>query len=470
MDIKRTKIIASIGPATENVEILTSLVNEGMDVVRVNFSHGTYEEYDKVVELVEKVREKSKKQIGILFDTKGPDFRLLDVENGCINLVEGENIRIVKKGSIGTKNGLLVNHNEVIKNIKVDDTVLINDGLIVLKVVSVEKDGITCKVISGGEVSSHKGVSVPGRDLHLPFMSENDFNDITYACSKNGDFIALSFVSSKEDILKVREVLDNNNSTMQIISKIENETALENIDEIIDSSDGIMVARGDLGVEIPVERLPIIQKMLVQKCREKGKICIVATEMLASMEKAPRPTRAEVTDVANAVLDGCDAVMLSAETTVGLHPVEAVSYMSRICREAENNYDYDYYFEYEHDKAITAAVAKAVVASITEVDAKAVVVPTMGGHSARVMSNLKPKPIIVAPTPTEDVARKLSLAFGVIPVVVPVVDDFNELTEISRKTSQKILDLEKGDVIIITGGIHRRGKPNETNFIKIEEI
>ncbi len=470
MDIKRTKIIASIGPATEDLNTLVNLVNEGMDVVRINFSHGTYDEYSKVVDLVEKLRTKTNKQIGILFDTKGPDFRLLDIEDGSIDLKDGENIRIIKKGNIGTKKGLLVNHSEVIKNIEVNDTVLLNDGLMVFKVVSKEKDGITCKVISGGELLSHKSVSVPGRDLKIPFMSELDERDIEFACSKNGDFIALSFVSTKEDVLAVREILNKNNSTMQIISKIENETAIENIDEIISVSDGIMVARGDLGVELPVEKLPIIQKMLIQKCREKGKTCIVATEMLASMETAPRPTRAEVSDVANAVLDGCDAVMLSAETTVGKHPVEAVSYMSRICCEAEDNYDYDYYFEYEHDKAITASVAKAVIASIGEIDAKAVVVPTMGGHSARVISNLKPRPIIIAPTPTEDVARKLSLSFGVIPVVVPVVDDFNELTDISRKVSQKVLDLQKGDLIVITGGIHKRGKPNETNFIKIEEI
>ena len=301
-------------------------------------------------------------------------------------------------------------------------------------------------------------------------MSEKDIEDIKYACTKKGEFIALSFVNRKEDVEEARELLNKNNSNMMIISKVESKYAIDNIDEIIDVSDGIMVARGDLGIENPIEKIPIIQKMLIQKCREKGKICIVATEMLASMENAPRPTRAECTDVANAVLDGCDAVMLSAETTIGKHPVEAVSYMSRICREAEDNYDYDYYFDYEHDKAITAAVAKAVIASINEIDAKAVVVPTMGGHSARVISNLKPRPIIIAPTPTDEVARKLSLVFGVVPVVVPVVDDVDDLSDIARKVSQKVLDLEKGDVIIITGGIHKKGQPNETNFIKIEEI
>ena len=470
MDIKRTKIIASIGPATEDFNTLVRLVEEGLDVVRVNFSHGEYDEYDKIVSLVEKVREKTHKQLGILFDTKGPELRILDVENGSINLVNGENIRILKKGNICSLNGLVLNYNSVLKNVEVDDDVLINDGLIVLKVISKEKDGITCKIISGGELTSRKGIAFPGRELGLSFLSDKDIEDIKYACTKNGEFIALSFVNRKEDVEEVRELLNNNKSNMLIISKVESKYAIDNIDEIIDASDGIMVARGDLGIEIPIEKIPIIQKMLIQKCREKGKLCIVATEMLASMETAPRPTRAECTDVANAVLDGCDAVMLSAETTVGKHPIEAVSFMGRICKEAEDNYDYDYQFEYEHDKAITAGVAKAVIACINEVDVKAIVVPTMGGHSARVMSNLKPRPIIIAPTPTEAVARKLSLAFGVIPVVVPVVDDFNELTEISRKTSEKVLNLEKGDLIIVTGGIHKRGKPNETNFIKIEEI
>ena len=469
-DIKRTKIICSIGPSSENVETLVEMVNAGMNVVRVNFSHGDVNEYIRIKENVEKVRKITKKEIGLLYDTKGPDFRLGEIEEGFIELNEGDKIKLLKKGTIGNKNGLVFNYGSVIKKLKKHDTVLLNDGLIVLEVISTDINGVNTKVLSGGKLSSHKGAFIPGVDLGIPFLSNQDKEDIKYACQNNGDFLALSFVSCKKDVLDVRKILKENNSNMLIISKIENKNGLNNLDEIIDVSDGIMVARGDLGVEMPMEELPIIQKLLIQKCREKGKICIVATEMLASMESAPRPTRAEISDVANAVLDGCDSVMLSGETTVGKHPVETVAYMSKICCQAEEFYDYEYNFDYEHDKAITAGIAKAVVAAIEEIDCKAVVVPTMGGHSARVMSNLKTRPIIVAPCPSVEVARKLSLCFGVIPTVVPLLDDFNQLTEISIKESKKILNLEEGDTIIITGGIHKKREPNQTNFLKIEEI
>ena len=331
--------------------------------------------------------------------------------------------------------------------------------------------GVTCEVINGGVLSSHKGVATPGIALDVPFLSKQDKDDIIFACENDGDFIALSFVSCADDILSVRKLLkEHNRSDMQIVSKVESQTAIDNLDEIIALSDGVMVARGDLGVELPMQELPILQKLMIQKCREQGKFCIVATEMLASMYTSSRPTRAEVSDIANAVLDGCDAVMLSGETTVGKHPIEAVKYMSDICKEAEEYYDYGYEFDYHHDKAITAAIAKAVVATISEVDAKAIVVPTMKGHSARVMSNLKPAPFIIAPCPNEQVARSLSLNFGVYPSVVPIVDDLTEITKISKEEAKRILDLKKDDVIIITGGIHSEKEKNQTNFLKIEEI
>ncbi len=425
MSIKRTKIICSIGPATETLEVLIKLAKEGMNVVRLNFSHGNYEEYKMRKELVEKVRETTGYHIGLLYDTKGPDFRTLEMENNGIELVDGKTIRIVKDDVVGNSERISVNYKNVLDKLEPGDTVLFDDGLMTVKVKSRENDGVTCEIIHGGILSSRKGVATPGVSLDIPFLSEQDKKDIKFACENDGDFIALSFVTCKKDIEDVRELLKKyNRSDMKIISKVESRTAINNLDEIVSSSDGIMVARGDLGVEVPMQELPILQKLMIQKCREQGKFCIVATEMLASMYTSSRPTRAEVSDIANAVLDGCDAVMLSGETTIGKHPVEAVKYMSDICKNAEKYYDYGYQYNYNHDKAITAAVAKAVMAGISELDAKAIVVPTMGGHSARVMSNLKPEPIIIATCPNEKVARGLALNFGVYCTVVTIVDEF----------------------------------------------
>lgn len=471
MSIKRTKIICSIGPATENEETLTKLAKEGMNVVRLNFSHGNYEEYRMRKELVEKVRKTTGYHIGLLYDTKGPDFRTLEMENNGVELIEGNKIRIVKEDVLGNSERISVNYKKVLDKLEKGDTILFDDGLMMVKVLSREKDGVTCEIVNGGVLSSRKGVATPGVSLDVPFLSEQDKKDIEFACDNDGDFLALSFVTCANDIADVRKILKAKNRTdMKIISKVESKTAIDNLDEIIEASDGIMVARGDLGVEMPMQELPILQKLMIQKCREQGKFCIVATEMLASMYTSSRPTRAEVSDIANAVLDGCDAVMLSGETTIGKHPVEAVRYMSDICKQAEEYYDYGYEYEYNHDKAITAAVAKAVVASIEEVDAKAIVVPTMGGHSARVMSNLKPSPIVIAICPNEKVARGLALNFGVYCSVVPIIDKYEEIIRVAREESTRILKLKKKDVIVITGGIHFESEVNQTNFLKIEEI
>lgn len=471
MSIKKTKIICSIGPATESEETLAKLAKEGMNVVRLNFSHGNYEEYKERKELVEKVRKTTGYHIGLLYDTKGPDFRTLEMENDGVELIEGKKIRIVKENVLGNSERISVNYKNVLDKLEKGDTVLFDDGLMMVKVISREKDGVTCEIVNGGILSSRKGVATPGVSLDVPFLSEQDKKDIEFACDNDGDFLALSFVTCANDIEDVRKILKAKKRTdMKIISKVESKTAIDNLDEIIAVSDGIMVARGDLGVEMPMQELPILQKLMIQKCREQGKFCIVATEMLASMYTSSRPTRAEVSDIANAVLDGCDAVMLSGETTIGKHPVEAVRYMSDICKQAEEYYDYGYEYEYNHDKAITAAIAKAVVASIEEVDAKAIVVPTMGGHSARVMSNLKPEPIVIAICPNEKVARSLALNFGVYCSVVPIIDKYEEIIRVAREESTKILKLKKKDVIIITGGIHSETEENQTNFLKIEEI
>ena len=470
--MKKTKIICSIGPASQSPDVMSLMVKEGMNVARVNFSHGDYQEYTEILNSIKKTREVTNDNIAILYDTKGPDFRCAEMKEGGVNSVNGNVIRIIKNNCIGTENAFTVNHPEALDKINVGNTVLLEDALMKLEVISKEVDGITCRVIEGGVLKSKKGISVPGVRLDLPFMSEQDEKDIEFACKNEGDFIALSFVESRENILQVKELLKKyNRLDMKIISKVESKAGVDNLDEIIDESDGIMVARGDLGVEVPVEFLPIIQKDMIRKCREKEKFVIVATEMLASMYTSARPTRAEVTDISNAVFDGADAVMLSGESTVGRHPIEAVRYMAKICEESEKNDYYATKFSFDLKNDITEAIANSVITSSNTLNTKAIVVPTTGGHSATVISNLRPKTIIIAPCPNEKVARSLSLNYGVYPVVSKVDDnDMDDLVHHAKEVAKKILNLSSNDVIIITGGVHDNMTLKQTNFMKIEEI
>ena len=471
--MKKTKIICSIGPASQDVEVMAKMVEAGMDVARINFSHGNYEEYSYIVNSVKKARELSRENIAIMYDTKGPDFRCGEIEETGINLVPGGNVRILKEKVIGKENYFSVNHAEALDMINVGNNILLEDGLMKLEVVSKEADGITCKVIQGGVLKSKKGVKVPGVELNLPFMSEEDVKDIEFACKNDGDFIALSFVESAENVRQVRELLkQNEREDMKIISKVESKAGVDNLLEIIEASDGIMVARGDLGVEVPIEKLPVIQKDMIRLCRENERFVIVATEMLSSMAKSIRPTRAEVTDVSNAVFDGADAVMLSGETTVGEHPIEAIRYMAKICEDSEQNDIYTTKFTYKSNNDITEAIANAVLSSLKQLDIKAIVVPTSGGHSPTVISNLRPDTMILAPCPSEAVARGLLLNYGVYPVVVLNVkdDDMDDAVRHAKNVAINILGLKEKDKIIITGGIHNNLAVKQTNFMKIEEI
>ncbi len=467
--MKRTKIVCSIGPASNNYETYKQLAEAGMNVSRVNFSHATMEERKIVEDLVKRVNEEGY-NIGLLFDTKGPEFRNGLVENGEITLEAGKTIRIVKENVIGNTEKFSVNHPSAIKNLNIGDIVLLVNGLIKLEVISVEEDGVTCKIFNGGTLGNHKSMSVPGVKLDIPFISEVDREDIIYACEHNGDYLALSFVSSKEDVLEARKILkEHNREDMKIISKIESITGINNLDEIIKESDGIMVARGDLGVEVPMEMLPIYQKDIIHKCREKGKACIVATEMLVSMKKSIRPTRAEVSDVANAVFNGTDAVMLSDETTIGNYPIETVEIMSRICENAEKYYNYDKIFNVTWESNITATIAKSVITASNEINAKAIVAATLSGKTARKISNLKPKVPILATVPTKKVATSLALNYAIYPIVVNEYNSTDEVIKDGVEKAKDFLDLQKGDKIIITGGFPNTGI-KATNFMKIEEI
>ena len=321
--MKKTKIVCSIGPASSSVDVMSKMVEAGMNVARINFSHATREENYNVINTIKEVRRLTGKPIAILYDTKGPDFRCSVMQDEGVNLIPGNIIRIVKDNVIGNNQRFSVNCPQAIDKINVGNIILLEDALMKLQVISKEIDGITCVVVDGGVLYSKKGINVPGVKLDLPFISSQDIEDIIFACENDGDFLALSFVESKENVLEVKNILrEHNREDIGIISKIESSTGVANLEEIIDVSDGIMVARGDLGVEVPIQKLPILQKDMIRKCREKGKTVIVATEMLASMYTSPRPTRAEVTDISNAVLDGTDAVMLSCESTIGKHPIE----------------------------------------------------------------------------------------------------------------------------------------------------
>jgi len=471
--MKKTKIICSIGPASQAVEVMSKMVLNGMNVARINFSHGNYDEYLEILNVISETKINTGTNIGILYDTKGPDFRCGEIVPEGIKLEHDKEIRMVKEQVVGQDNHFSVNHPEVIDKINIGNTILLEDALMSMEVISKESDGITCKVINGGFLKSKKGIAVPGVRLDIPFMSEQDREDIKFACQNQGDFLALSFVESKENIFEVKELLKElNREDMKIISKVESGTGVKNLDEIIEYSDGIMVARGDLGVEVAIEKLPIIQKNMIRKCREKGKFVIVATEMLASMYESSRPTRAEVTDISNAVFDGADAVMLSGESTVGKHPVEAVKYMAKICEESEKNTNYSSFFTHFSSNDITETLASSVLASSDVLDIKAIVVPTTGGHSATVISNLRPKSIVLALCPNANVARKLLLNYGVYPIVTNMVkdDDMDYTVNNAREVAKKVLNLNENDIIIITGGIHHNKAIKQTNFMKIEEI
>lgn len=469
--MKKTKIICSIGPASRNYETMKKMIEAGMNVARINFSHADDTEKRETVELVTRINEEHGTNVGILYDTKGPDFRTGIVENDEIVLEEGKLIKVVKEDIVGTSEKITVNYKSAIDQINVGNHILLEDGLMRLEVIEKDSEGVLCKIIAGGVLGSRKGVNVPGVALNVPFISEQDREDIIYACKNKGDFLALSFVNSKEDIFEAKKILEEQNCTdMQIVSKVESVEAIQNIDEIIEHSDGVMVARGDLGVEIPVQELPILQKMIVEKCRKKGKFCIVATEMLTSMQKNARPTRAEVSDIANAVLDRTDAVMLSGETTVGKYPVEAVTYMANICKTTETHIDYNQNVNLEVEANITSTIAKSVIESARSLDVKVIATPTMSGYTARTISNLRPKSYILALCPDKKTSLSLALNWGVYPTVAPFYNTSDEIIENSIAKAKEFMDLKSKDIIIVTGGFPSESAVKTTNFLKIEEI
>lgn len=468
--MKKTKIICSIGPASAKYQTLKQMVLNGMDCVRINFSHATIEERENAVELVKLINEELGTNVAILYDTKGPDFRTGRVLNDEIVLETGGKIKLVKKQVVGTSERVSVNYKAALDKIEIGHEILLEDGLMKLKAISKDEEGVLCEIIAGGILGNKKGINVPDANLNLQFISDSDYEDIVYACEHDGDYLALSFVNDKEDVLTVKNILAKYNSNMQIISKIESKASIKNIDEIIKVSDGIMIARGDLGVEVPMTEVPILQKQIIEKCRKKGRTCIVATEMFASMYKNSRPTRAEISDVANAVLDGTDAVMLSGETTTGKYPDLAVKFMKEACLQAEKYYDYANQKSYARENSVPSAIAHSVAETANLLDVKVIIASTKSGYTAKLISTLKPKSFILATCMNDKVAKSLALNYGVFTTVVGLCHSYEEIIEMGKKKATEFKKLNHGDLVIITGGFPRLNKEKTTDFMKIDKI
>ena len=471
--MKKTKIVCSIGPASNEPDVMEKMVRAGMNVARINFSHATIEEREKACASVREVRKRTGMNVAILWDTKGPEFRCGIMENDSSELVPGETIDIVKEPVTGTKERFSVNHPSAIDSLNVGDIILLENAKMKLEVIAKYEDRVTCKIIDGGVLGNRKSMSVPGIKLDIPYVSDVDKEDIIYACEHGGEFLAISFVSTKEDVLEVKEILkEHGREDLQIICKIESALGIENLEDILSVSDGVMVARGDLGTEVPSEMVPIYQKQMIHTCRRLGKISIVATEMLETMMSSDniRPKRAETSDIANAVLDGTDAVMLSGETTIGKHPVETVAAMAKICETTEKYASFDYAFDIENLDNITKSIASNVVLSTDALGAKLICAATISGRTARVISNLKPDAPILALCPDEKTGRRLALNWGVYAGTLPYLPSTDEVLIQSVEKAKEFMELNEGDLIVITGGFPNTETKRITNLMKIEEI
>lgn len=469
--MKKTKIICSIGPSSNQPDVMEQMVLAGMNVARINFTHATIEERDQAIASVREVRKRTGKNVAILWDTKGPEFRSGILENDSIELVPGNTIRLVKENVLGNQERFTVNHPEALDSLNVGAVILLENAKMKLEVISVEEDGVTCKIVNGGVLGNRKSMSVPGIKLNIPYVSDLDRADLEYACLHGGEYLAISFVSSKEDVLEIKEILKQHNRLdLQIICKIESDLGIKNLEEILEVSDGVMVARGDLGTEIASERLPIVQKDMIKVCRRMGKICVVATEMLETMMENARPKRAETSDIANAVLDGTDAVMLSGETTVGKHPIETVAAMAKICEVTEQYAHFDYISGVKSVNDVQTAIAESVVSSANRLDAKLICAATISGKTAKMISNLKPRALIAGLCPDEKSGRRLALNWGVYPIVMPICNSTDEVLTESIVRAKQFMDLEKGDIVVTTGNFPNTGESRPTNLMKIEEI
>ena len=470
--LRKTKIICTIGPASENEETLTAMCQAGMNVARLNFSHGSHEEHLRRIQLIRSVREKLNLPIAIMLDTKGPEYRIKTFKNGPVTLHDGDLFTLTTEDIQGDETRVAVTYSNLTKELFPGDTVLINNGLVIMKVEDVKGNDVICRVQNGGVLSDRKSMNFPGKVLKQDFLSEQDKKDLLFGIENGVDFVAASFVSSKSDVQAMRDLLNaNGGKDIDIIAKIENRSGVDNVEEICEVADGIMVARGDLGVEIPFMEVPALQKYLISKCRMLGKRVITATEMLESMIQNPRPTRAEISDVANAVYDGSSAIMLSGETAAGKFPVQAVQTMAETARFTEDGINYAKRFrnmEFTIHSNLDS-VSHAICSMAVDVNAKAIVVNSISGGTARMVSRFRCPVDIIGTTTNERVWRKLNLSWGVTPVLTESYSSMDVMFWQDLKIAREIFTLEKGDNVVLTGG-QINGDPGNTNTIKVECI
>ena len=474
--MKKTKIVCTMGPNTDDREMMKALALNGMDVARFNFSHGDHAEHKKRLEILESVREELGIPIASLLDTKGPEIRTGKLKDGKkVTLKEGELYTLTTEEIVGDETRGSINYAGLAEDVKPGDRILIDDGLIELQVREVNGHDIVCRIENGGELGEKKGVNVPGVRIKLPALTDKDKEDIRFGVDAGFDFVAASFVRNADAIREIREILDEKGSAMQIIAKIENEEGIENIDSIIEASDGIMVARGDMGVEIPAEKVPHIQKMIIRKCNLACKVVITATQMLDSMIRNPRPTRAEVSDVANAVYEGTDAVMLSGETAMGSYPIEAVRMMSQIAEESEQYLDYMFYqrrkVSAENLRNISNTVCYSSVATASDLEAPVIVAPSVSGFTTRMLSKWRPKALIAGLSPSMTVVRQMQLYWGVKPFHARRAESTDALLAASVELLKEKGIVKEGETVVATAGVVTRANRHEpvadTNIMRV---
>jgi pyruvate kinase len=469
--MRKTKIICTIGPASESEEKLREIMLAGMNVARFNFSHGSHEEHKRKYDRIKKLRDELELPVAVMLDTKGPEIRLKDFENHKEELEAGQKFTLTTREILGTKTEVSITYKQLPSDVKSGNTILIDDGLIELRVDEVTGEDIVCTVVNGGPVSDKKGVHVPGAELTMPYLSEQDKSDIIFGCEQGFDFVAASFVRTRQDVLDIREILKEKNSQMKIIAKIESMQGINNLKDILKEADGIMVARGDMGVEVPFEDVPVIQKEMIKLAESEGKYVITATQMLDSMIHHPRPTRAEVTDVANAIYDGTTAIMLSGETASGDYPVEAVKTMARIAERTEADIDYVGRL-HKRDYApidATTAISHATCNIAAELNADAILTVTMSGFTASMVSKYKPNCQIIACTINPTVCRQANLMWGVTPLHIRQEDTADELFREAINSAKNAGYLKAGDKVVLTAGVPL-GIPGRTNMIRVEEL
>ena len=470
--VPRTKIVCTIGPASRSFQAIEGLVSTGMDVARLNFSHGTQADHDEVISLIRQVSEKTGHPVAILQDLAGTKIRLGKIELGQVVLEAGRSFTLTSKNVPGNHRSVTVNYSGLVADVAPGATVLLSDGAIELEVLETTDEDVLCRVVVGGSISSHKGVNLPTSSLNVTSFTVKDQDDLAFGIGRGVDYVATSFVRTVEDVLAIKRFIEEHNSLIPIVAKIEKWEAVENIDDIVRAVDGIMVARGDLGVEVPLEQVPRIQKMLIEKSNRAGKPVITATQMLGSMVDSPRPTRAEVTDVANAVLDGTDALMLSEETAIGKYPIETVGTMAKIAEEAESIFPFDNWDRWTRADGgddLPEAVARAACKLAEESNVAAIVTFTQSGSTARLVAKCRPRTPILASTPNELTYRHLAIVWGVVPFLSEAMADTDEMIDEALGAALRSGLVKSGQNVVITAGVPV-GEVGNTNLVKVQTL